>query len=341
MLQAIANASQGDSVYGEDENTIAFEQRVAKLAGKEKGLFMVSGTLSNQVGVRVALTQPPYSILCDYRAHIYTCEAAGLAVLSQAIVTPVRPANKVYLTLEDVQAQAILSDDIHVAPTKLIALENTLGGTIIPIEEIKRISEFARKNGIRMHLDGARLWNASAATGVSISEYAQYFDTVSLCFSKGLGAPVGSVLVGDAESIKRAEWIRKQQGGGIRQAGLLTSAANVALDEVWPTMKETHALVAYVASELEKLGMTFQLPVQTNFIFLDSIKAGMNLEVFAEQAEKFDIKVRGERLVFHHQISKTAAENLIKCIATSLELSKKMPKENTGSSWPYSRRMDK
>lgn len=324
MLTAIANATHGDSVYGEDETTNVFEQKIADLAGKEAGLFVVSGTLSNQVALRCHLYQPPHSILCDYRAHVYTAEAAGLAVLSQTMVSPVRPKNGIYLTLEDVQQNVILGENIHTAPTKVISLENTLGGTIMPIEEIKRISDFARQQGIKMHLDGARLWNASIATGLSIKEYAQYFDTVSLCISKGLGAPIGSVLVGTKELITKATWIRKQQGGGIRQSGLLTAAANVAVDEIWPTMKDTHAKTIQLGKDLEAMGIHFQLPVQTNFVFIDSFRsdACFDTRIFEEQAKDLGIKVMGDRIVLHHQITDEAIEKLKRACKNTVEIIK-------------------
>jgi threonine aldolase len=234
----------------------------------------------------------------------------------------VRPLNGLHLTVEDVQENVILGDDIHQAPTKIISLENTLGGTIIPVEEIKKISEFARSNGIIMHLDGARLWNASIATGVSIKEYAQYFDTVSLCLSKGLGAPVGSILVGPQTKIDRANWLKKQAGGGIRQAGLLTAAADVAVEEVWPTMAVTHAKTAKLAKDLEAIGIYPQIPVHTNFFFIDGARSELNIEIFKQEAAKHNVKVLGERLVLHHQVTDAAIANLKLAIASALKLSK-------------------
>lgn len=322
MMNAMTKATLGDSVYGEDETTSQFEQKIATLAGKESGLYVVSGTLSNQIGIRTHLYQPPYSILCDYRAHVYTSEAAGLAILSQAMVTPVIPSNGVYLTLEDIQNHVILGDDVHSAPTKLISLENTLGGTIMPIEEMKRISEWAWANGINMHLDGARLWNASAETGIGIEEYGKSFDSMSLCISKGLGAPVGSVLVGKKQFIKKAEWFRKQQGGGIRQAGPLAAAATVAVDEIWPTMKSTHKQAQRLANELTNMGCEFMAPVQTNFIFVDLKKSGLNLEAVEQACEKYNVKVWAPRVALHHQITDESVDNVIAAFKQAKEESK-------------------
>lgn len=323
MLKAMLSASQGDDVYEEDADMENLQARVAKIAGMEAGAFMPSGTMSNQIAIRCHLYQPPHSILCDHRAHVYTCEAAGLAVLSQAMVSPVAPSNGVYLTLEDIQAQIIDYDDIHVAPTKLISLENTLGGSIMPIEEIKRISEYARAKGIGMHLDGARLWHASVATGVDMAEYGKYFDTISLCLSKGMGAPIGSILVGPAELIRKAKWIRKQQGGGLRQSGLLAAAANVALDEVWPTMATTHARAQRTAQFLtDNYGIKFEIPVDTNFMFLDTERSGLDLMIFLEEGEKRGLKLLDNRLVFHYQISDQAIELLKEAIKVSIARSR-------------------
>lgn len=323
MMQAMLAASQGDDVYEEDTDMNSLQSRVAEIAGHEAGAFMCSGTMSNQIAIRCHLFQPPHSILCDHRSHVYTCEAAGLAILSQAMVSPVVPSNGVYLTLEDVQSQIIDYDDIHVAPTKVISLENTLGGSIMPIEEIKRISEYARSKGVKMHLDGARLWHASAATGIPMSEYGKYFDSISLCMSKGMGAPIGSVLVGKADFIKKAKWIRKQQGGGIRQSGMLAAAANVAIDQVWPKLEETHALAKATAKFLNaEYGIQFEIPVDTSFIFLDAKRSGLDIKLFLEEGKKRGLKLLDNRLVFHHQICDDAVLQLKEAIQVALERSK-------------------
>ncbi|KAK9495870.1 pyridoxal phosphate-dependent transferase [Lipomyces doorenjongii] len=322
MLQAMLTATHGDDVYKEDKTTNDLQARVAEMCGKPAGLFVVSGTMGNQICLRAHLHQPPHSILCDYRAHVYTHEAGGLATLSQAMVTPVHPRNKIYLTAEDIEDYLILGDDIHTAPTRVISLENTLGGTIMPIEEIAKISTLARQHGIKMHLDGARLWNAAAETGVSLSEYAKYFDTMSLCISKGLGAPVGTVIVGEPDVIQTANWFRKQAGGGIRQAGLLAAAADVAITETFPKLKITHEVTKKLASELEEMGLTFQIPVQTNFIFLDLMEAGIDPAVLIEEGNKLGITIAGARIAIHYQTSAAAIEKLKLAVKKSLEIAK-------------------
>lgn len=189
MLDSVFAASIGDAVYNEDVDTIELESTVAHLTGKEAGLFCVSGTLSNQIGLRTHLLQPPYSILCDYRAHVYTHEAAGLAILSQAMVTPVIPSNGNYMTLEDIKAHYIPDDgDIHGAPTRVLSLENTLHGIVYPLEELIRIKGWCLDNDIKLHCDGARIWNAVVETGVSLKQYGEIFDSISICLSKSMGA---------------------------------------------------------------------------------------------------------------------------------------------------------
>ena len=326
MLEAMVNASFGDDVYQEDSTTIEFQREIARLTGMEDALFMLSGTMGNQIGVRVHLNHPPpHSVLSDYRAHVYAEEGSGLAVLSQAMVTPVHPANGLYLTADDVKKWVILGDDIHTAPTRVISLEVTMGGVVTPIEEIKKISEFAHANDIKVHCDGARLWNASAATGHSLADYCQYFDSVSMCISKGLGAPIGGVLASTKSNIKRAVWLRKQQGGGIRQAGVLTSAALVALKEVWPTMKETHEKAKKLEKDLEAFGVVPQIPVDTNFYFIDAGKSKIDMGVLLEQCEKFNVKLMDERIAFHHQVSDEAIENLKAAIAEAVKITKDLP----------------
>lgn len=311
VQQAFDCATFGDSVYKEDESTLKLESHVAQLTGKEAALFCVSGTLSNQIGLRANLYQPPYSILCDYRAHVFLHEAGGLATLSQAMVHPVVPKNGLYLTVEDI-AKSFTPDvgDIHGAPTKVISLENTLHGIIMPLEEIKRICEFARTNNIKLHLDGARLWNASAETGVSMVEYCSHFDSVSLCLSKSLGAPMGLVLVGDQSFIDKANHFKKQNGGGIRQAGIITAMAMVAIQENYDKLKRSHEYAKDVAKVCEENGIILEWPVQTNFVFIDLQQNKMDAEVLIQMGVQHGVKLMGGRLAFHFQNDAESVETL-------------------------------
>lgn len=193
MGRAMAAAAGGDNVYGDDVISNSFEASVAALLGKEAGMFVPTGTMSNQICLRTWLMQPPYSIVCDHRSHIHTAEAGGCAFHSGAAVETVTPSNGLYLTWEDIEDRIITDDNIHYAPTKIVSLENTLHGVIMPQEEIVRIAKNVRALDptIKLHLDGARIWHVAAKTGLSLEELCKPFDSVSVCFSKGLGAPIG------------------------------------------------------------------------------------------------------------------------------------------------------
>lgn len=313
VVQGLTSGSLlvGDSVYKEDPLTLQLEQKVAEMAGKDAALFCVSGTMSNQIGLRANLVQPPYSILCDYRAHVFLHEAGGLASLSQAMVHPVVPANGNYLTLDDIIDNFTPSDgDIHAAPTKVISLENTLHGMIMPVDEIARILRFAREHDIRLHMDGARLFNASVETGVSVREYCQYFDSVSLCLSKSLGAPIGSVLVGDRTFIEKANHFKKQCGGGIRQNGINALMAITALDENMSQIAVGHRFAQDVGDFCKAHDIALELPVDTNFVFVDLKKNKMDDALLVALGEKHNIKLMGGRLAFHFQLSSESVENL-------------------------------
>lgn len=316
MVQSLAKTTLGDAVYNEDGSTTELEQKVATLAGKEAGLFCVSGTLSNQIALRTNLTQPPHSVLCDYRAHVFVHEAGGLATLSQAMVQTIHPKNGHHLTLVDDILPNFIPDDgeIHGAPTKVISLENTLHGMIFPLDEIKKISAFCKENDVKLHLDGARLWNASVATGISIKEYCSYFDSVSLCLSKTLGAPVGSVLVGTRKFINKANHFKKQNGGGIRQSGLLACMAVVAIDENLSKLEQTHKWAKEVEQVCIDNNIYLEHPVDTNFVFIDLKKNRINSSVMAEIATKHNVKAPAGRLAFHYQLSQESIENIKKVV---------------------------
>ncbi|KAF8310204.1 hypothetical protein DL93DRAFT_1671371 [Clavulina sp. PMI_390] len=313
MFAAMAQASVGDDVYREDPTTSSFELYVASLVGHEAGCFTPSGTMSNQLGLRTHLLQPPHSVLCDHRAHVKNYEAGGLAALSQAMVIGVIPTNGLYLTLEDVQDHAILDDNIHFAQTKVISLENTLGGVIYPLEEVRRINQWAKENGIKMHLDGARLWNAVAAGAGSLLDYGACFDSISLCLSKGIGAPIGSILVASSAFIARARHIRKMLGGGMRQTGPLLAAARVALEENFPTqLIRTHEIAKKIEGALVgEMGLSTELPVDTCMLFVDLKKSGLKAEWITEEGKKRNVRIGAGRIVVHYQISDEAVDALI------------------------------
>ncbi|AOA64699.1 Threonine aldolase [Komagataella phaffii CBS 7435] len=336
MIQSVALASVGDSVYAEDLDTLNLEEKVAQMADKEAGLFCVSGTLSNQIGLRSHLMQPPHRILCDSRAHVYMHEAGGLATLSQAMVTPVTPRNGLYLTLEDVVDNYIPDDgDIHMAPTKVVSLENTIHGIITPLEEIARISEWCRENDVRLHCDGARLWNASVETNTPLSEYGKLFDSISLCLSKSLGSPMGSVLVGDRKFIDKANHFKKQNGGGIRQSGFIARMASIAIDENLGKLRQSHEYAKDVARFLQDNGVPLECPTHTNFVFVDQKKARIDPDHLVAMGEKYNVNIMGTRFAFHFQNSKEAVERLKQAIMETFKYSQEHPYVSTGAKRLY------
>ncbi|RVD85818.1 uncharacterized protein DFL_004125 [Arthrobotrys flagrans] len=313
MLQSILNISvHGDDVFSEDTTTNNFESFIVSLTGKPAACFVMSGTMGNQVSIRSHLAQPPHSIVMDSRCHIFNYEAGGAAILSQAQMIPVKPANGEHLTLEEVKESVIDSDDIHYAPTRLICLENTINGVIMPLEEIKKISAFAKEKGIKLHLDGARLWNVVAAGGGDLKEVISYFDSVSLCFSKGLGAPMGSIVIGENDFIGRVRHFRKILGGATRQIGIATAPARTAVEEVFlgGRLTRTHELAKRLESSWARLGGKLRFPCHTNMVWLDPASTGIDESDIPIEARKAGLKWDYERIVVHHQICDDAIEKL-------------------------------
>ncbi|KAF3763884.1 aromatic amino acid beta-eliminating lyase/threonine aldolase, partial [Cryphonectria parasitica EP155] len=232
MFDAIRRATLNDDVYGEDRTTSAFEEEMATICGKEAGAFVISGTMANQLSLRTLLKEaPPYSILTDAQSHIIHWEAGGAAFINGAMIQPIRPLNGRHLTVEDAKKHAVLAYDVHKTPTRVVSLENTTAGTVIPLEELRRLKAWAEKNQIGVHMDGARLFEAVAAGGGSLREFAQCADLVTLDFSKNLGAPMGAMVLGSREDIRKLKRTRKGLGGGMRQAGVLVAAARQAVVE--------------------------------------------------------------------------------------------------------------
>ena len=253
MRRAMAEAEVGDDVFGEDPTVNELERRVAALLGKEAAVFMPSGTMSNQVALRCH-TESGDEVLLEATAHSYFYESGGPAALS-GLTCRLIPGRRGIFTAEDVR-KALRPRNLHFPPTKLLCVENTHnrgGGSVWTVEQIAEVTEAAREAGLRTHLDGARLWNAAVATGRTEAEYARYFDTVSVCFSKGLGAPVGSALAGSKEMMDRARRFRKLFGGAMRQAGILAAAALYALDHHRDRLVEDHANAKRLAEGLAEV----------------------------------------------------------------------------------------
>ncbi len=271
MRQAMATAEVGDDVLGDDPTVIRLQDRVAELMGKEAALFVPSGSMANQTAIR-AQTEPGDEIICHRDSHIYHYEGgapAGLSGCSYSLL----PGQRGIFTADQVFA-AIRPPESHYAQSRLVVIENTHnrgGGSIWSLDEIKAVHDIARDNGLNMHLDGARLMNACVATGHRAAEYARYFDTVSMCFSKGLGAPVGSAVAGSAALIKRIHRFRKMFGGGMRQAGVLAAAAIHALDHHVDRLAQDHATARQLAGGLLGIAGLSVDPdaVETNMVYID------------------------------------------------------------------------
>ncbi|KAG0260922.1 Threonine aldolase [Mortierella polycephala] len=315
MFAAMMKSSLGDDVYNEDESVKKLESYVAALCGHEAALYCASGTMTNQLAHRVHLCNPPQTAIVDMRSHVFNYEAGGISFHSQAAVTPIVPANGQYLTVEDIKSRLVLDIDVHYAPTRVVSLENTLNGTIMPLEEMVRIRQLTQEHGIKLHLDGARLWHASIATGIAMKEYCSHFDTISLCLSKGIGAPIGSILVGSEQTIKKAKHFRLLFGGGWRQAGFLAEAALWCIKTNWPSMEDAHRQARWLAHAFLEVGCHITNPVDTNMVWIDTSDAGFTVEELMAELDKEKIKISGSgcaaRVVLHYQISDEVVETFI------------------------------
>ncbi|KAI4090891.1 MAG: hypothetical protein LQ344_004418 [Seirophora lacunosa] len=332
MLRAIANCTLLDDVFAEDPTTTSLESHIASLTNHPAALLVLSGTMGNQLCIRTHLLQPPHSLLADARSHIYEWEAGGIASLSGAFPISVRPANAHHLTLPDVIKHAVLPTaknptlNIHRAPTRLIVLENTLDGTILPLAAARAIAAWARAQSppIAMHCDGARLWEAVAAGGAgagSLRDYAACFDSLSLCFSKGLGAPVGSVIVGSAAFIARARHVRKALGGGVRQAGVIAAPARVAVDETFlgGKLQGSHGLAKEVGGMWVGKGGVLRGQVETNMVWVDLEASGVDAEEWVRVGVEEGVKLSGGRVVVHYQVGAEGVRRLGRVMDRVLE----------------------
>ena len=271
MRQAMAAAEVGDDVMAEDPTVKALERQVATLLGKESALFVPTGTMANQIAIGLH-AGPGDELLCEATAHVFVWEGGGIARLWGVSPRPLATENG----LLDIKRLAgkIRPNDPHYAQTRLLCLENTHnrgGGRVHPLRQVTELSAWARSNGLAVHLDGARLMNAVVASGVPASVWASHFDTVAICFSKGLGAPVGSALVGSAETICKAHRLRKVLGGGMRQAGIIAAGAIYALDHNVDRLAEDHANAQIIAQAVEQTeGLSLESgPVETNLIWIE------------------------------------------------------------------------
>ncbi len=310
MRAAMAAAPVGDDVFGDDPSVNALEAEVAERLGFEAALFVPSGTQSNLVGVMTHCARGDEYIV-GQEAHTYRYEAGGAAVLGSVQPQPLENAADGTLPLPAIES-AIKPDDSHFAKTRLIALENTIGGRVLPIGYAAAVRELAKRHGLAMHLDGARLWNAAVRQGVEPHAIAQGFDSVSVCLSKGLGAPVGSVLCGGRDFIRAARRWRKMLGGGMRQAGILAAAGRHALLHHVARLADDHDNAALLAAGLAKHSALDVAPQQTNMVFVD-VRAGIAAPLAAHLAAD-GIQITGtarQRWVTHLDVERADVERAI------------------------------
>jgi threonine aldolase len=307
MRAAIASADVGDDVYAEDPSANRLEELVAGLLGHERGLFTGTGSLANQLGLRLHVA-PGQELVCDVDAHVVRAELGAAAAIS-GITTRTWPSTRGLVDVDAVAALIRPDAGPHLVSTTAIAVENTHnfgGGTVQPIEDLRRLRALADASGVALHLDGARLWNAHAATGVPLAEYGGLFDTVSVCFSKGLGAPIGSVLVGSAAHIAEARVWRKRLGGGMRQVGVLAAACLYALDHHVERLVDDHERAQRLADTIADVAPYVVSPqhVDTNIVPLDLTDAPYDAAGLAAAARADGVLVsvlgpRRARLVTH------------------------------------------
>ena len=308
MLDAMANAATGDDVYGEDPTVNRLEAELAKRLGFAQALFVPTGTMSNLLGLMAHCDRGDEYIV-GQQAHTYKYEGGGAAVLGSIQPQPLEVQADGSLDLAQVAA-AIKPDDFHFARTRLLALENTMQGKILPLEYLAQARSFTQAHGLQLHLDGARLYNAAVKLGVDARKITEHFDSVSVCLSKGLGAPVGSVLCGSVELIGKARRLRKMVGGGMRQAGYLAAAGLYALDHHVQRLAEDHANAEYLAQGLRAAGFAVE-PVHTNMVYLQIGDKADAIKAFAaERGVKLSAAAR-LRMVTHMDVSRAQIDQVI------------------------------
>jgi len=291
MRTFMIRANVGDDVFGEDPTVNDLQNMIAEMLDMEAALFVPSGTQANQISIN-SHTDPGDEVICDYNSHIFNYESGAAGMLSGVQLHPIM-GEKGHPTAEQILSVIRPGDD-HYPQTKLICLENThnkAGGTIFPLEEIEKIHRLAKKHHLKLHMDGARLWNAAIETGKSLKEYAINVDSVSLCFSKGLGAPVGSVVAGSKDFIKRAHYYRKAYGGGMRQVGILAAGCLFAVENHFERLSEDHRNARNLAEGLTNV-KSFKVDldsVQTNIVIVDIDKDSIDAFQIVERLKENNI----------------------------------------------------
>lgn len=325
MRRAMMEAEVGDDVYGEDPTVNRLEQRAAELTGKEAALFVPTGTMGNTIAVKIH-TEHGQEVICESRSHLLNYELGMMAWFSGCLARPI-PAEDGILTWDQIQRE-IRPLGPHWAPTGLIEIENThnmAGGTVYPMRAIREICAGAHERGLKVHMDGARVFNASAATGVPVRDIVAPADTVMFCLSKALGAPVGSMLAGSADAIARGRLYRKRLGGGMRQAGVLAAAGLVALEEIPKRLADDHANAKFLAEGLARIRGIHVDPskVMTNIVVFnvsgtDLVSAEISLRLKQRGVLINGINEREMRAVTHYDVDRAACQTALGAIAESV-----------------------
>ncbi|RDB07276.1 threonine aldolase family protein [Runella aurantiaca] len=288
MLEAMFSASVGDDVFGDDPTVNALEEKVARLFGMEAALFCASGTMTNQLAIRVH-TRPGSEVICDKNSHIYLYEGGGIALNSFSSVKLLE-GDRGRINAQQVRDAVNNPDDVHAAVSRLVSLENTMnkgGGCYYNLQDIQAIRLVCNEHGLGLHLDGARLFNALVETGESPVEYGRVFDSISICLSKGLGCPVGSLLLGTKDFVKQARRFRKVMGGGWRQAGYLAAAGIYALDYHVERLREDHARARAIGQMLQQLPEVEEIfPIDTNIVIFRLPETILAVDYVAQLAQK-------------------------------------------------------
>ncbi|WP_144121512.1 threonine aldolase family protein [Catellatospora sichuanensis] len=323
MRAAMASAEVGDDVYAEDPTVNALERKVAAMFGHEAALFAPTGSMANQIALQLVVP-PAQELLCDANAHVVTYEIGAAAAIG-GISSRTWPFAGGLIDVDQVAAM-IRPDGYHAVPTRALAVEQThnmAGGVVIGLDTLRALREVADTAGIAMHCDGARIWHAHVADGVPLAEYGALFDTLSVCLSKGLGAPVGSLVVGSAEKIAKARWIRKRMGGGMRQAGILAAAGIHALDNHLERLAEDHVRARRLAEALMPYGVVDLDRVRTNLVILDLAKTALDAPTLVARAREQGVLLgalgpRTGRLITHLDVDDAGTDRVIDVLVAAL-----------------------
>ncbi|HXG66118.1 MAG TPA: low-specificity L-threonine aldolase [Blastocatellia bacterium] len=325
MREAMARAEVGDDVYFEDPTINRLQERAAEMLGKEAALFVPSGTMGNQICVKIH-TRPGQEVILEERSHIYNYEMAAMATISGTLARPVAGEDGI-LDWPSVKA-AIRRRSYHFAETGLVTLENThnmAGGACLPLERMEEICAGAHEAGLPVHLDGARIFNAAVALQRDVAELARPVDSVMFCLSKGLGAPVGSLIVGSGEFIEEAKLVRKMLGGGMRQAGVLAAAGLVALEKMTARLEEDHANASLLARGLAQIPGVKIDPekAQTNIVIFDISGTGLSTGEFSRRLKERGVLANGindreMRMVTHNDVSRQDCERALAIVREAL-----------------------